>query len=106
MPATPPPTGPEAIPWALLLLLSAAGAFVLYLLNRNAGRQPFSLFQVLNIDISRETGKPHTILFDMIVSSLIGGGIVFALVHPESTGQAIVAGLGMTGLLSAYAKEG
>jgi hypothetical protein len=85
--------------------LCTVGAFVLYLLNRNGGREPFSLFKGLNLDVSRETGRPHMILLDMVISSLLGGAVVYALVQPASMAQAIVAGLGMTGLLQATVKE-
>lgn len=79
------------------------GAFALYILNRTGGRQPFSLFSVLNVDVGR-TGQPGVILLDMIISSAIGCLLVFWIAQPQNQAQAVVAGLGMTGLLSSHAK--
>lgn len=90
---------PDLIFWAFL------GAFMLYALNRLHNHQPFSFFRVLNIDLG-PTAKPIVIFFDMLVSSVLGALVVLALTSPISSRQAIVAGLGMTGLLSAATKEG
>ncbi len=87
-----------------LLFWAFLGAFVLYALNRLQDHQPFSLFKALNV----ETGsgaKPSILLFDMLVSSAIGALVIFALATPETSRQAIAAGLGMTGLLSAATKR-
>jgi len=81
------------------------GAFVLYILNRLQKRQPFSLFSAMNIDISSNNARPPVILIDMLLSSLIGTIVVLPLTSPTTVPQAIVAGLGMTGVLSVYAKE-
>ena len=78
---------------------------MLYALNRLHNHQPFSFFQVLNIDLG-PTAKPTVIFLDMLVSSVLGALVVLALTSPISSRQAIVAGLGMTGLLSAATKEG
>lgn len=80
---------------------------ILYLLNGLHNKQPFSLFKAINIDVS-DNAAWHTILIDMIVSSVIGGIAVYYLTSPTPIPQAIVAGLGMTGVLSAHAvpKEG
>lgn len=81
------------------------GAFVLYILNRTNGKKPFSMFLVINIDVGATTGKPYVILLDMIVSSMIGGSVVYFVTYPSTAAQAVVAGLGMTGLLSVHAKD-
>ena len=75
------------------------GAFVLYILNRHNGKKPFSFFSAMNIDVS-DKARPKTIFLDMTLSSLIGAIVVMPLVCPTTIGQAVVAGLGMTGILS------
>lgn len=81
-----------------------SGAFVLYVMNRLNNRQPFSLFAALNIDVGIK-GKPKTIFGDMIFSSMIGAIIVLPLTGPSTVSQALAAGLGLTGILSAYSKS-
>jgi hypothetical protein len=78
------------------------GAFVLYLLNRLNNRQPFSLFTALQVRID---SRPGVIFSDMIVSSAIGAGVVFLLLNPTSVPEAMTAGLGLTGVLSAFGKD-
>lgn len=80
-----------------------SGAFVLYAMNRLNNRQPFSLFAALNINVG-SGGRPGTILGDMVCSSMIGAIIVLPLTGPSTVGQALAAGLGLTGILSAYSK--
>src|SRR5690242_3275703 len=89
---------------ALYFLCTFFGAFILYVLTRTGGRQPFSLFLAININIDR-SARPYVIFSDIVISSLIGAGAVFLLTAPGNYAQAIVAGLGMTGVLSAHAKE-
>jgi hypothetical protein len=91
----------------LLILTSlfwsaAFGAFVLYILNRLNKRQPFSLFSALDIPIK---DRPTMAFGDMIISSGIGAGIVLLLLHPISAAEAGTAGLGLTGVLSAFGKD-
>jgi len=88
---------PDLLLWAFL------GAFVLYALNRLQDHQPFSIFKVINVETGRDA-KPSTILFDMVISSAVGALVIFAFTAPETGRQAIAAGLGMTGLLSAAIK--
>jgi hypothetical protein len=78
------------------------GAFVLYLLNRLNNRQPFSLFTALQVTLD---SRPSMIFSDMIVSSGIGAGVVFLLLNPTSVPEAVTAGLGLTGVLSAFGKD-
>ena len=80
------------------------GAFILYILNRLHNKVPFSLFTALNIDVSPSSGNWLAILFDMILSSVIGGIAIFFISSPLTIPQAIIGGLGMTGILSAHAK--
>jgi len=87
-----------------LLFWTFFGAFLLYALNRLNNHQPFSIFKVLNYDLGG-AAKARTILSDMIFSSLIGSLAVFALTNPGTAQQAIAAGLGMTGILSAASKR-
>lgn len=79
------------------------GAFVLYLLNRLQDKQPFSLFKAININIGSDA-RSFTILFDMLISSCLGAIVIIPLTSPSTVPQAIVAGLGMTGILSAHTK--
>lgn len=88
----------------LLFLCTFFGAFILYVLNRTGGRQSFSLFFAININVGRQA-HPLVILSDLIISSVLGGGAVYLLTAPSTYIQAIVVGLGMTGILSAHAKE-
>jgi hypothetical protein len=78
------------------------GAFVLYVLNRLNNRQPFSLFSALQVELDK---RPAMILADMIISSAIGAGVVFLMLNPTSVPEAVTAGLGLTGVLSAIGKE-
>jgi hypothetical protein len=87
---------------AKLYLAAMFGAFVLYLLNRLNNRQPFSLFTALQVKID---SRPGIIFSDMIVSSAIGAGVVFLLLNPTSVPEAMTAGLGLTGVLSAFGKD-
>lgn len=89
---------------ASLFFYTFMGAFVLYILNRHQGKRPFSLFSAINIDVS-ERAKAFTILLDMVFSSLIGSIVVLALVEPNTIAQSVVAGLGMTGILSANSTD-
>jgi len=82
---------------------SVLGAFVLYILHRHNDKQPFSMFKALNIDVSNAAGY-QTILADMVCSSLLGGIVVYFITEPVTMPQAIVAGLGMTGILSSHSK--
>lgn len=88
-----------------LPMMSVGGAFVLYMSHRNSGKEPLSLFKALNIDVSGKTGKPLAILSDMMLTSAIGGYLVFLMVAPTTAAQAVVAGLGMTGMLSVQGKS-
>jgi hypothetical protein len=92
-----------AIPFQLVFF-ATFGAFVLYLLNRLQERRPFSLFSGLNIDVGIKA-KPHIILIDMLISSLLGGVLVIALSSPESIPQSLLGGLGLTGLLSPFSQN-
>jgi hypothetical protein len=81
------------------------GAFTLYVLNRLQGKHPFSLFQALNIDVTDSGARPHTIFADMVLSSALGAAVVIPLTSPTTTPQAIIAGLGMTGILAAHVRK-
>ena len=91
----------ETWPTLQLVIWTGIGAFMLYALNRLNDHQPFSLFKVLKINLDRYP----SILGDMVVSSILGAIVVFALASPDTSRQAIAAGLGMTGILSAATKE-
>lgn len=85
-----------------LFLAAMFGAFVLYLLNRLNNRQAFSLFTALQVKLD---SRPIVIFFDMIISSAIGAGIVMVILNPTSVSEAGTAGLGLTGILSAFGKD-
>jgi hypothetical protein len=78
------------------------GAFVLYMLNRLNNRQPFSLFNAIQVSTDR---RPLLIFVDMLVSSGIGAGVVLLLVKANSVSEAVTGGLGLTGILSAFGKD-
>ena len=80
------------------------GAFTLYVLNRLQKKQPFSLFTALNVGIN-DGARARVVLTDMLISSLLGTIVVFPLVSPSTIPQALVAGLGMTGILSAHTTQ-
>jgi hypothetical protein len=80
------------------------GAFVLYILNRINNRQPFSFLMAINLPVTAST-KPIVIICDMLLSSIIGALVVVPLVNPATIPQCIIAGLGMTGILSSHATE-
>jgi len=80
------------------------GAFVLYLLNRLQNKQPFSLFTAININMGTNA-KSMIVLGDMCISSIIGTVLIIPLASPITISQAIIAGLGMTGILSAHTKQ-
>lgn len=81
------------------------GAFTLHTLNRLQGKRPFSLFQALNMYVSQSNANPRIIFIDMILSSALGAAVVIPLTSPSTVPQAIIAGLGMSGILAAHAKE-
>lgn len=89
--------------WRKLPFFTFLGAFALYLMNRLQGKQPFSLFRALNINVGAGAG-PFVIFLDMVISSILGATLVIALTAPATVPQAVVAGLGMTGILSAHTK--
>ena len=84
---------------------TSLGSFTLYILNRMQGKQPFSLFRATNIDVLSSAARPITIFLDMILSSFIGALVVIPLASPTTVPQAIIAGLGMTGILAAHTKD-
>jgi len=90
-------------PYKLKLLpVTIFGVLALYLYNRNQHKQPFSVLTPFNIDLGK--AKPVTIFFDVTLSSIFGGLLVFLFTEPETLKQALVSGIGMTGILSAYTK--
>jgi hypothetical protein len=99
-----PPWLIAAAVWLKLPFFTFLGAFVLYLLNRLQGKQPFSLFRGLNINVG-SGAWPIVIFFDMVISSILGAILVIALTAPVTVPQAVVAGLGMTGILSAHTES-
>lgn len=80
------------------------GAFTLYVLNRLQKKQPFSLFSAISIQMDNPA-RPMIILLDMVISSLIGMVVVIPITSPTTITQALFAGLGMTGILSAHTKD-
>jgi len=95
----------QILKWLELPFFAWLGAFTLYILNRHQGKQPFSLFRALNIDVLTATARPFTILIDMVLSSALGALVVMPLTSPNTVAQAIIAGLGMTGILAAHTKQ-
>lgn len=87
-----------------LLFATGLGAFTLYILNRLQNQQPFSLFRALKADLGNSPGAA-VVFLDMLLSSLIGAAVVCLLAQLATIPQAVVAGLGMTGVLSAHAQN-
>ncbi|MCE7028355.1 hypothetical protein [Jiella avicenniae] len=76
------------------------GAVMLFVLDRNKGREPFSVFRAINI----VTRHPIVLTLDILVSCALGGLVVYLLTDPKTIQQAIVTGLGTTGILSTFGK--
>lgn len=88
-----------------LFLYAVLGAFVLYLVNKLQNRHPLSLFTAINVRMDR-TAHPVLVLMDMILSSILGAAVVVPLTSPTTGPQAILVGLGMTGILSVHTQSG
>jgi hypothetical protein len=98
-----PPWLIAAAVWLKLPFFTFMGALVLYISNRLQGKQPLSLFLALGVNLG--TGaRPVVVFLDMVISSVIGTVLVFALTSPTNVPQAVVVGLGLTGILSAHTK--
>jgi hypothetical protein len=82
-----------------LVLWAFLGCAVLYIKNRTESHPPFSLFAALGIKVPSE-GAWFLVALDIVLSSVIGAGVVMGLVGPASPAQAISAGLGFTTLVS------
>ena len=89
----------------LLFFLTFLGAFALYIYSKNRGVQPMSICSACNANVSK-TGKAGVIMFDAIITSLLGAAIGYAITQPATNAQAMAAGLGFTGLISAGGKHG
>ena len=89
--------------WALTKTFWGAGfgAFVLYVLNRLNGHTPFSVLTAMGANMN----TPFKIFGDMLLSSGIGAVIVLVIVSPQTASDATLAGLGLTGILSAFGKK-
>ena len=87
-----------------MYFFSFCGGATLYILNRLYNRHPFSLYRAINIPVGH-TARPFTILCDIFLSSAIGTIVVVHLTGPQTIQQAIAAGLGMTGILSALSSQ-
>lgn len=88
--------------WRLLYAAAVAGAILLYLLTRLRGRRPFSVLAALHVKTEK---RPGYIFLDMILSCVPMAGFVLIFLEPCSVKEAMVAGLGATGLLSAFGRE-
>jgi hypothetical protein len=89
------------MPAPLLFGYAFIGAFTLYILNRLQKRQPFSILSALNWEMN----TPEIIVIDLVLSSLLGAFVVIPLVNPNTVPQALIAGLGFTGILSVHTRE-
>lgn len=94
------------IPASTIPFMAFMGAFVLYATSKLRGKQPFSLLHALNVDVFTSDAKWGTILLDMIISSGAGTMIVLPITSPTNVPQAVLVGLGMSGILTASIKEG
>ncbi len=87
----------------LMTLYCSIGAIALYIVNRLNYRPTFSVCTAINIDVSKETGKPFLILLDILVSAAFAGFLVKVMTDPSAPIQAVFSGLGATGLLAVAA---
>lgn len=77
------------------------GAVMLFVLDRNKGQSPFSVFDAIGM----KTGSPLLSLLDILASCALGGLVVFLLTDPKTVQQALVTGLGTTGILSTIGRS-
>jgi len=84
----------------LLFLLTFVGAFSLYILGRNRGIKPFSIYTALNIDLA--TARARTIFLDAIFTSILGAILGYVVTQPATNAQAVAAGLGFVGIINSY----
>lgn len=81
---------------------AAFGVAVLHVVNLLNRRQPFSVLSALQVDLNK---RPLMILSDIVISSLIGAVLVMAFFRPATSIDAVIGGLGITGVLSAIGKD-
>lgn len=84
--------------------MCVVGAFVLLIITRMQDQIPLSIGKSIGINVSN-SGNPIVRLTDLALSAALGGFIVWILAEPATAKQSIVAGLGMSGLLSAYTED-
>jgi hypothetical protein len=83
-----------------LHLFAALGAFVLYCKLRSEGRRVIQFLPV----IAPHWNSSLLPLIEAFIFSGIGGIVSVALLQPSTMPQALSAGLGWTGLLTAISK--
>ncbi|MGJ8654352.1 MAG: hypothetical protein ACSHX8_13920 [Opitutaceae bacterium] len=88
-----------------LFALTFLGAFGLYVLHKNQNNDPFSFLKAINVDVG-ESSHPRTIIFDICLTSLLGSLLVFFISEPQSSSQAVMTGLGFSGVISAFTNGG
>ena len=87
-------------PWSLYGWTWFA-AFCLYMILNAFGRQPLSLFRVLQIQLD---GRPLVIFADMLITSLLLGILTTTFMKPCSPQDAVIGGLGSSGLFSSFGR--
>ena len=83
------------------------GAGILYVLNLLNNRQPFLVLNAVEKATRRDL-SPRSYLMvvtDLFVSSGLGCLLVMLIFDPTSAKEATMAGLGLTGILSAFGKD-
>lgn len=79
---------------------AGVGAFVLYCKLRSEGRRVIQFLPV----VAPTCNSPFLPFMEAVVFSLVGAIVSVALLQPATIPQALSAGLGWTGLLTAISK--
>ncbi len=83
-----------------LNLFAGVGAFVLYCKLRSEGRKVIQFLPV----VAPNWNPSWLPLFEAVIFSIVGGIVSVALLQPATIPQALSAGLGWTGLITAISK--
>jgi hypothetical protein len=85
-----------------ITLLGAAGS---YIIQKNKKRIPFSVLRAFNLDTGKNA-PAWLLLVDVAVTSLFGSLLVFLFTEPTTKQQAVVIGIGFTGIIAMVEKGG
>lgn len=83
-------------------VVCAIGAFLLYFKLQTEGKEVIRFSAVIKKDWKE---KPAAVIIDAVAFTVLGSLIAGIITQPTTPQQALAAGLGWTGLLSAFSKE-